>query len=96
MEEREIIDEIGLYARIDEDVGEIKSLKEAVEIYLQNAGIEKNYMNSLYFLLVKMLCKHWHDNRDLITTKTEEIPFGATSIINQLQVMNLGDINATQ
>ncbi|MEG2787349.1 MAG: head-tail connector protein [Romboutsia sp.] len=90
MDEQEILDELTLYGRIDEGIEEVKSLKLSAEEYLKNAGIYINYESSLYFLAVKMLSKHWYDNRDILVKKDIEIPYGITCIINQLQIWNIG------
>lgn len=95
MDEQTLLEELIIYCRIDEDVGEARILKLSAEEYLINAGIKKNYESNLYFLVIKMLVKHWYDNKGVIGNKDIEIPFGAICIINQLQILNLGDINAT-
>lgn len=94
--DEKILDEIKLYARIDEDYNEIPTFISAAEEYLNNAGITKNYNSDLYNLCIKMLVKHWYDNREITTNKPIEIPYGITCIINQLQINNLGSVNATK
>lgn len=85
-----ILDEIMYYSRIDKDEEqEVESLKESAEQYLLNAGIYKNYQNAVYLLAVKMLTKHFYDNRDIIASGNYcEIPFGLQMLINQLQITN--------
>ncbi len=95
MNDKEILEELILYCWIDEDFEVAEALKLSAEEYLKNAGIKVNYESSLYFLVVKMLVKHWYDNREILATKDKEIPYGITCIINQLQIINLGDSNAT-
>lgn len=89
----ELIEDIKLYARIDEDYGEVSALIEASIMYLKNAGIAKDYENALYILAIKMIVKHWYDNREITSNKNTEVPLGVTCIINQLQFNNLGYIN---
>lgn len=93
MKEEEIIEEIKLYARIDEDFGEVKRLKSQAESYLKKAGVKKDYEDSLYLLLIQMLVKHWYDNRGLVLEKSKENPYGIDELINQFQISCLGETN---
>ncbi|CEK34343.1 phage QLRG family DNA packaging,Phage gp6-like head-tail connector protein [[Clostridium] sordellii] len=95
--EREIIKSIKFSCRIDEDLDyivnnkidkEIEELKNSAEIYLKNSGVKIDYENDLFVLLVKKLVKHWYDYKDNNVSKYNEIPFGITCIINQLQICN--------
>lgn len=88
----EIFEKIKLSCRIDGDDlnEEIKDHILAAEIYLNNAGIPINYNDNLYLLAIKLLVKHWYENDGLETNKSKEIPYGVTSIINQLQICGVG------
>ncbi|HEK4853241.1 TPA: head-tail connector protein [Clostridioides difficile] len=90
LDEKELLDSIKVYCRLDDCFEEeLKDLKEASEEYLKNAGIVANYENKLYFLAIKMLVLHFYDNKGITSNKTEEIPYGITCIINQLQMGGL-------
>ena len=88
------IEDIKLYARIDEDDGnEVIWLINTAETYLKNAGVTCSYENSLYLLVVKMLVKHWYDNREILTSNDKKMPLGITDIINQLQFQSLESLD---
>nr|DAM81572.1 MAG TPA: head tail connector [Caudoviricetes sp.] len=92
LDDEKILEKIKFSCRIDDDIfnDELEELKLAAELYLKNAGINKNYENKLYLLAIKKLVKHWYDN-DIIGSNTNELPYGLDSIINQLQIHGLGE-----
>lgn len=82
--------EIKMYLKIDgnEEDTLLSMFKEVAEEYLLNAGIETDYNSKAYKLLVLMLISHWYTNRSLSSESGKgqlEIPFGARSLIQQLQ-----------
>lgn len=78
------IDEIKEFCGVDIDDVMLNSLKDAVEIYLKNAGVEPDYENELYKVAMKMLILHWYDNREIVG-KGSQLPFGFMSIVIQLK-----------
>ncbi len=97
LDDAEILEKIKFSCRIDDDIfsDELEEVKLAAELYLKNAGINKNYENKLYLLAVKKLVKHWYDN-DIAGSNVKEIPYGLESIINQLQIYGLGEYSETK
>lgn len=92
-----ILEKVKFSCRIDDDTfdEELEELILAAEIYLENAGIKKDYDNKLYLLSIKKLVKHWYDN-DIVGSKLNELPYGLDTIINQLQIDGLGKSNETE
>lgn len=87
------LEEIKLYMRIDssEDDILIADMQLAAEEYLANAGITKDYLKNLYKLAVKLLIKHWYDNRDAtidggVGTVSKKLEYSLSSIMFQLRV----------
>lgn len=87
------IEEVKLYARIDECPDEeVRAFMQVAEEYTTEAGIKPNYNKARYKLLIKMLVKHFYDNRDSYAERAiYEKPFGISSLINQLQISGCND-----
>lgn len=82
------LEELKLYCKVDGDDEDdlLEDLKLGAEAYLTNAGVIKDYANPLYKIAIKLLSKHWHDNRELfINLKTTKIAFSLESIIFSLK-----------
>lgn len=85
------LEEIKNYLKIDNDYEDMLliDLQLVSESYLEEAGIKVNYSKPTYRLCVLMLIMHYYSNRGIIVEKSkysiEDIPFGARSLIQQLQ-----------
>jgi len=82
------LDDLKIYLRIDgnEEDTLIVSLQEGAESYLINAGIAKNYDDSLYTLAIRLLVNNWYQNREtFINLKTTKADYSLQRIIFSLQ-----------
>jgi len=82
------LEELKLYCRVDgtEEDTLLAEIQESAEAYLSNAGILENYINPLYTRAVKLLAKHWYDNRELyVEFKATKISYSLDSIIFSLK-----------
>lgn len=81
--------ELKEYLRIDfeEDDILLQTLLLASEEYLLNTGIKKDYKKFLYGLAVKILVKHWYDNRDCIVAGNinNKLEYSLNAILTQLR-----------
>lgn len=80
------VDELKVYLREDSTDADVLSLivsmQLGAEIFLANAGVNKDYANDLYKLAIRMLVTHWYDNRvQFAIGKVEKIAFTLDSII---------------
>ncbi|KNF07010.1 putative phage protein [Gottschalkia purinilytica] len=84
------LEELKLFLRLDhgEEDDLLKSFQLSAEMYLNNAGINKNYENELYKLAIKILVSHWYENRTTETTgpNFHRVAFSLENIILQLQL----------
>lgn len=94
MDMQQKIKKIKGYCRIDDDFENIEDYINAAEEYISSSGVkEDNLIKSgreeLYLLSVKMLVKHWYDNRDLnMSTNKKEMPLGFNALVNKLQFLS--------
>ena len=82
------LEELKLYCRIDgtEEDTLLTEIQESAEVYLSNAGILEDYINPLYGRAVKLLAKHWYDNRELyVDLKVAKVEYSLDSIIFSLK-----------
>lgn len=83
------IKELKEYLRIDfeEDDMLLRSLLSAAEEYLYNAGIKIDYKKPLYRLAIKLLVKHWYDNRDCVVAGNvnNKLEYSLNAILTQLR-----------
>lgn len=81
--------ELKEYLRIDfeEDDILLRSLLLAAEEYLYNAGIKRDYKKSLYSLAIKLLVKHWYDNRECVVAGNvnNKLEYSLNAILAQLR-----------
>ena len=80
--------EIKLFLRVDgtDEDDLISGLQRAAEIYLTNTGVTQDYNNELYKIAIKLLIKHWYDNREtFVDFKTTKLDFSLESIIFSLK-----------
>lgn len=86
------LEDIKLYLKIDGDYEDMMllNLKTMAECYLSEAGIPNAYNKPTYRLCVLMLVSHYYSNRGVIVESVkysmEDVPFGARSLIQQLQL----------
>ena len=94
MDRQQKVEKVKLYARIDDDFENIEDYINAAEEYISSCGVNeaklvKDGREELYLLSVKMLIKHWYDNRDLqMTTNKKEMPLGFNALVNKLQFLS--------
>lgn len=94
MDMQQKIKKIKDYCRIDDDFESIEDYINAAEEYISSSGVNeaklvKDGREELYLLSVKMLVKHWYDNREFImSTNKKEMPLGLNSLINKLQFLS--------
>lgn len=81
------------YAKINKDSAEAESfVQSAIEYCESRTGKEMKMAetmpeNNLYWLCVKMVATHWHDNRGVSTDKAEvEIPLAAEELLNHISL----------
>ena len=82
------LDELKLYLRVDieDDDTLIAALQKSAEVYLENAGVIKDYSKELYKLAIKLLVSHWYENRDVQSEKAAaKLSFSLDTIITQLK-----------
>lgn len=83
------IDDLKRYAVVDptEDGKVLEGCMAAAQRYFENAGVpEPQVPDPLYDMGIYMLAVHYYDNRGASGDRTEQLPFGVNSIINQLRV----------
>lgn len=89
-----VLNDIKLYLRVDGDEEDvlISNLQLSSEVYLKNAGIEKDYTNELYKLATLLLISHWFENRNVEHTgkTTSEVNFSLKHILTQLKYCQSG------
>lgn len=94
MDKQQKVEKVKLYARIDDDFENIEDYINAAEEYISSCGVNeaklvKDGREELYLLSVKMLTKHWYDNRDLsMSTNKKEMPLGFNALVNKLQFLS--------
>lgn len=94
MDKQQKIKKIKGYCRIDDDFENIEDYINAAEEYISSCGVNeaklvKDGREELYLLSVKMLVKHWYDNRDLnMSTNKKEMPLGFNALVNKLQFLS--------
>lgn len=94
MDMQQKIKKIKGYCRIDDDFENIEDYINAAEEYISSCGVNeaklvKDGREELYLLSVKMLVKHWYDNRDLnMSTNKKEMPLGFNALVNKLQFLS--------
>lgn len=75
-----------LHIDSDEELQNATDLKAAAEIYLENAGVTKDYSNALYTQVVVNYVAKLMDQPDLLTNLSENTGIMLNGFIHQLRL----------
>lgn len=80
------IEELKLYLRLDNDVGELQQLLDTAKEYIETStGKRYDGTSKIMRLCAKILAAHWHENRAIDGRNGQELSYSATALLTQIQ-----------